>query len=365
MSTRLSCGIVGLPNVGKSTLFKALTKKSVEASNYPFCTIDPNVGVVDVPDPRLEVLSKLSGSKKIIHAAMTFVDIAGLVKGAAGGEGLGNKFLSNIRETDVIIQVVRCFEDEDVVHVEGKIDPIQDIEIINLELILADIQMTENICQKMEKQVKGNKDLLSTLEALKKTLAHLNENKPVRSLSLTTEEEKMISPYSFLTKKKVIYLTNVSEESLPDMTNEYVKQVQERAKEEGAEQLAICAKLEAELSELSPEEVDEYLTSLGLKEPGLNRLISKGFETLGLISYLTTGEQETRAWTVVKGDNAATAGGKIHTDIEKGFIRAEVVSFEDMIEYDGRVGAKEAGKARAEGRDYIVKDGDVILFFHN
>lgn len=359
----LSCGIVGLPNVGKSTLYNALTKNEAAASNYPFCTIDPNVGIVEVPDARLQVLSDLSKSKKILPAIMTFVDIAGLVKGASQGEGLGNKFLTNIRETDAIIHVVRCFEDDEVIHVEGKIDPIQDIEVINLELALSDLQMCENVCQKLAKQVKGNKDLKPVLETLEKVKAHLDDNLPVRTLELTEEERKDLSHYHFITAKKVIYLANVSENTFTN--NPHLDVVQEYAAKDGSVVIPICARLEEELASLPEDEALEYLNTLGLEETGLTRLIKKGFETLGLITYITTGEIETRAWTIINGTNAQEAAGKIHTDIQKGFIRAEVVTFDDIVEYKSRNAAKEAGKARAEGKEYLVKDGDVILFFHN
>jgi ribosome-binding ATPase len=361
----LSCGIVGLPNVGKSTLFNALTRKAAAAANYPFCTIDPNIGIVDVPDPRLQVLSDISGSKKIIPATVTFVDIAGLVKGASEGQGLGNQFLSNIRETDAIVHVVRCFEDPDVIHVEGKIDPISDIEVINTELILSDLQMADNVYSRMEKQVKSKKELQAVLQTLKKAIDHLNQNKPLRTLALTEEEKEHLLPYPFLTNKKVLYATNVSEDCLPSLENEYVKKVRELAEKEGNKVVPICAKLEEEVAQLSETEAKEFLQSLGLEETGLNRLIKTSFEMLDLITYITTGEIETRAWTIHKGTPAHEAAGKIHTDLQKGFIRAEVVSYEDMVQYKGRVGAREAGKARSEGRDYVVKDGDVILFFHN
>lgn len=363
--TGLSCGIVGLPNVGKSTLFNALTRKAAAAANYPFCTIDPNVGIVDVDDPRLAVLSKISHSKKLIPATVTFVDIAGLIKGASQGEGLGNQFLTNIRETDAIIHVVRCFENDDVIHVAGKVDPIADIEVINLELILSDLQMAENIVARLEKQAKGKKELTESVNTLKKALEHLNQSQPLRTLALQNEEQKHLDQYPFLTNKKVIYATNVGEDSLPSMTNPYVEQVRAYAEKEGNQVIPICAKLEEEIAQLNEQEATEFLQSLGVDDTGLRRLIKTAFTTLGLITYLTTGEIETRAWTIHKGTKAPEAAGKIHTDLEKGFIRAEVVAFDDMVKYQGRVGAKEAGRARAEGKDYIVQDGDVILFFHN
>ena len=362
----LSCGIVGLPNVGKSTLFNALTKKAAAAAaNYPFCTIDPNVGMVDMDDPRLGKLSELSKSQKTIPAVVTFVDIAGLVAGASKGEGLGNQFLANIRETDAIVHVVRCFEDDDVIHVGGKVDPIGDIGVIQLELILADLQMAENTVAKIEKQMKAKKDLVSTYEALKKAIAHLNENEGLGTLEMTPEEEELLKGYPFLTRKKVIYAANVSEADLPEMNNSHVEAVRKFAKSEGSQVIPICAKLEEELAQLSPEEAQEYLESLGLNEPGLNRLVRGAFDLLGLINFITTGEIETRAWTIRSGTTAQLAAGEIHTDIQKGFIRAEVVSFEDMMACGGRVAARDAGKARSEGKEYIVRDGDVILFFHN
>lgn len=362
---RLSCGIVGLPNVGKSTLFNALTSNTAPASNYPFCTIDPNIGIVEIIDPRLTILSDLSESKKIVYATTQFVDIAGLVAGASQGEGLGNKFLAHIRDVDAIVHVVRCFESDEIIHVSGQVDPIQDIEIINTELALADLQMVENTIGRLEKQARAKKELQPTLDCLIRVRNHLNEGKSIRKLDLSPEELELLKPYPLLTKKKVLYAANVSEKDLPSMDNAFVRRVQAYSEAEGNRVVPICAKLEEEISQLSPDDRSSFLESLGLKESGLQRLAKSSYDMLGLISFLTTGEMESRAWTIHQGATAAEAAGEIHTDIQKGFIRAEVVAYEDMIAYNGRVGAREAGKVRFEGRDYIVKDGDVILFMHN
>lgn len=360
----LSCGIVGLPNVGKSSLYNALTKNLADSSNYPFCTIDPNVGVVEVSDPRLEKLSKLSKSKKILYATMEFVDIAGLVKGASQGEGLGNKFLSNIRETDAIIHVVRCFDSDDITHVAGRVDPVADVEVINLELILADLQSVESIIVKMGKKAKADKELKDVLQTLEKVKQHLNDEKPVISLDLSDEEKEQLKPYPLLTQKKVLYVANVDEKSAKS-ENEYVKRLREHVDKEGSKVLCICAQFEEQIASFDEEEEKEFLASLGLEEPGLQRLIRESFSLLGLMTFITSGELETRAWTIRKGQKAPEAAGKIHSDIQKGFIRAEVVSFDDMMAFSGRIGARENGKARSEGKEYIVQDGDVILFFHN
>jgi GTP-binding protein YchF len=362
----LSCGIVGLPNVGKSTLFNALTSSSLApASNYPFCTIDPNIGIVEVEDPRLKTLAEIAKSEKIVPAVTEFVDIAGLVAGASKGEGLGNAFLSNIRNTDAIVQVVRCFESEEIVHVRGDLDPIQDIDIISLELILADLTTCDNNIAKLERQAKSQKEAALSLKILQKTRDHLDQNLPLRTLEMNKEERELLSPYRFLTEKDVLYVCNISEKDLHATDNEMVKQVQEKAAQEGAKVLVLCAELESEIAQLEPKERPAYLESLGLKESGLTKLIKTSFDMLRLITFITSGEMETKAWTIHRGMTAVEAAGKIHTDIQRGFIRAEVVTYDEMVEYGGRLGAKEAGKVRSEGKEYVVQDGDVILFLHS
>ena len=359
------CGIVGLPNVGKSGLFNALTGAQVASCNYPFCTIDPNVGIVPVVDSRLKTLADISQSQKVIYADMKFVDIAGLVKGAASGAGLGNRFLSHIRETHAIAHVVRCFDNDDVTHVSGKIDPEEDIAVINLELVLADFSSATSIRDKLGKQAKGKKDIGQLIPLMDRIIEHLESGFPVRTLTFSLEEKLLLKPYPFLTSKPVLYIANIDENSLTDLDNLYVQKVREIAQRENADVVPICVKLEEEILSLPAEEREDFLHSLGLQESGLNRLVYSAYRTLGLISYFTTGPQETRAWTIAQGATAAEAAGELHSDIQKGFIRAEVVIMEDIVTYNGRAGAREAGKLRAEGRDYIVQDGDVILFLHN
>lgn len=364
----MKLGIVGLPNVGKSTLFNAITQAGAESANYPFCTIDPNVGVVSVPDNRLNKLKDLYNSKKIVQTAMEFVDIAGLVKGASKGEGLGNKFLSNIREVDAIVHVVRCFEDSNVVHVDGSINSLRDIETINLELIFSDMEILDRRIAKTTKVLKADKTLQGELDILNQVKATLEESKSIRTMDLSDEDWAFVRSLDLLSSKPVIYVSNVSEDDLADdgVNNEMVKAVREFAATENSEVVVICAQIEAEISELETEEEKlEFLETLGLSQSGLDKLIKSSYHLLGLISFLTAGEQEVRAWTIKNGTKAPQAGGKIHSDIERGFIKAETIAYDALIEHGTMSAAKEKGLVRLEGKDYIVKDGDVILFKFN
>ena len=365
----MKLGIVGLPNVGKSTLFNSLTKAGAESANYPFCTIDPNVGVVTVPDERLNVLGEMYHTKKIIPAAIEFVDIAGLVKGASKGEGLGNQFLANIREVDAIVHVVRCFENSNIVHVDGSINPLRDIETINLELIFSDLEILERRISKVSKVARNDKSAAKELGLLNKVKAHLEDGKLAKTFEEVDDEEEQVwlESYNLLTYKPVIYAANVSEDDLADdaANNEGVQAVREYAKGEQSEVFVVCAEIEAEISELDDDEKKMFLEDLGLKESGLEKLIKASYKLLGLISYLTAGEPEVRAWTITEGTKAPQAAGKIHSDFERGFIRADFVSYDDLIACGSHTAAKEKGLIRLEGKDYVVKDGDIMLFRFN
>ena len=364
----MKLGIVGLPNVGKSTLFNAITNAGAQSANYPFCTIDPNVGVVSVPDVRLDELTRMYNPAKTTPAVIEFVDIAGLVKGASKGEGLGNKFLANIREVDAIVHVVRCFENDDIVHVEGSIDPLRDIETINLELIFSDMEMLERRIDRTAKALKGDKGLQTELDFFKRVYAVLEEGKPARSVECTPEEAAMLSTVSLLTAKPVIYAANLSEADFtggsPERNPHFAK-VEQLAAGENAEVLPICAQLEADIADMDGEEKTLFLSELGLEHSGLDRLIQKSYHLLGLISYLTAGPQEVRAWTITRGTKAPQAAGKIHTDFERGFIRAEIISYEELMACGSMTAAKEKGLVRSEGKEYVMQDGDVVLFRFN